>query len=57
MDAGKHEAMKPSLLYAERLEYREFPLLIFRDHIYQENGISCPVAKEKRVYFFYSSKM
>jgi hypothetical protein len=32
----KHEAMKPSLLYAERLEYQEFPLRIFWDHIYQE---------------------
>jgi hypothetical protein len=36
MDAGKHEAMKASLLYAARLEYREFPLRIFRDHIYHE---------------------
>jgi hypothetical protein len=36
MDASKHEAMKPSLLNTERLEYQEFPLRIFRDHIYQE---------------------
>jgi hypothetical protein len=36
MDAGKHEVMAPHLLYEERLEYREFPLDVFRGHIYQE---------------------
>jgi hypothetical protein len=36
MDEGKHEAMAPRLLYAERREYREFPLHVFRGHIHQE---------------------
>jgi hypothetical protein len=36
IDAGKHETMAPKLLYAERREYQEFPLKVFRNHIYQE---------------------
>jgi hypothetical protein len=28
--------MAPRLLYAERREYREFPLHVFRGHIHQE---------------------
>jgi hypothetical protein len=51
-DAGKHEAMKPSLLYAERLEYREFPLRIFRDHIYQENRNKLPGCEGKKSVLF-----
>jgi hypothetical protein len=52
MDAGKHEAMKPSLLYAERLEYREFPLRIFRDHIYQEKRNKLPGCEGKKSVLF-----
>lgn len=33
---GLHEAMKPAELYATRQEYSDFPLDVFRKHIYQE---------------------
>jgi hypothetical protein len=37
MDEGKHKTMKPQLLYNMRNEYYEnYPLKIFREHIYQE---------------------
>ena len=36
IDAGKHKAMHPSVLWESRIEYMEFPLKTFRDHIYQE---------------------
>ena len=31
-----HSNMKPHILYQKRKEYQEFPLEVFRDHIYQE---------------------
>jgi len=33
---GKANRMKPRELHASRKEYKEFPLGVFRDHIYQE---------------------
>lgn len=34
--AGKHKRMRPMVLHDTRPEYREFPLKVFRDHIYKE---------------------
>jgi hypothetical protein len=37
MDAGEHKKKKPELLYNARKEYYEnYPLKVFREHIYQE---------------------
>lgn len=36
MDSNKHVEMKPMELYHSRIEYRAFPLDVFRNHIYQE---------------------
>jgi hypothetical protein len=36
MNNNKHLEMQPIELYETRLEYREFPLKLFRNHIYQE---------------------
>jgi hypothetical protein len=36
MNNNKHLEMQPMELYQSRLEYREFPLQVFRNHIYQE---------------------
>ena len=36
MEQGKHLRMKPEVLYYLRLQYQEFPLNVFRGHIYQE---------------------
>ena len=33
---GKHKAMKPKELHETRTEYQQFPLDVFRHHIYQE---------------------
>lgn len=34
--AGKHEQLEPKQLHQMRLAYKEFPLDVFREHIYQE---------------------
>jgi hypothetical protein len=36
MDSNKHLKTLPMELYQSRIEYREFSLRVFRDHIYQE---------------------
>ena len=36
IDNGKHKNRKPIELYNDRDEYKEFPLSIFRKHIYQD---------------------
>lgn len=36
VEDGKHELMKPAELYSTRVEYQEFDLETFRNHIYQE---------------------
>lgn len=36
IDAKRHEKMSPMALWMTRIEYMEFPLKVFRDHIYQE---------------------
>jgi hypothetical protein len=36
IDIGKHKRVRPIKLYYTRPEYQEFPLKVFRDHIYQE---------------------
>jgi hypothetical protein len=37
MDEGKHNQMRPELLYYTRKDYHEnYPLKVFREHIYQE---------------------
>ena len=36
IDAKKHEKMSPMALWMTKTEYMEFPLQVFRDHIYQE---------------------
>jgi len=36
MDGGKHNTMKPMELHTTRREYMDYPLKIFREHIYQE---------------------
>ena len=36
IDAKKHEKMTPMALWMTKIEYMEFPLGVFRDHIYQE---------------------
>ena len=36
IDRGEHEKMNPRMLRGTRKEYEEFPLEVFRDHIYQE---------------------
>ena len=36
MDQGKHFTMEPHELHESRPEYLEFPLKVFREHIYQE---------------------
>lgn len=33
---GRHERMKPSVLWQTRLEYKEYPERVFLDHIHQE---------------------
>ena len=46
MDAGKHENMTPMELHASRKEYRDdYPLGVFRQHIYQE--------KRRRKFAYY----
>jgi hypothetical protein len=35
---GLHDRMKPSELWNTRNEYKEFPLAVFRQHIYQEKN-------------------
>lgn len=34
--AGRHKLVKPKELYNERQAYQQFPLDVFREHIYQE---------------------
>lgn len=36
INAGLHEELEPSELWALRPEFDDFPLKVFRDHIYQE---------------------
>ena len=37
MDERKHKTMKPQQLYQSRKEYYDnYPLTVFREHIYQE---------------------
>lgn len=36
LDLKKHERLKPMALHASREEFADFPLDVFRDHIYQE---------------------
>jgi hypothetical protein len=36
IDQEEHTIQTPAELYASRAEYREFPLKVFRDHIYKE---------------------
>jgi hypothetical protein len=36
VDEGKHKDMLPKALYQTRPQYKEFPLEVFRKHIYQE---------------------
>lgn len=36
INEGLHEHLTPSELYQSREEYQEFPLQVFRNHIYQE---------------------
>ena len=33
---GRHERMKPSILWKTRLEYQEYPERVFLDHMHQE---------------------
>ena len=46
-----HEKIKPELLRMTRPEYQEFPLNIFRKHIYQED-----VAQRGRSYWMHRKK-
>jgi hypothetical protein len=39
------------------LSIESFPYAFFGITFIKKIGISCPVAKEKKVYYFYSSKM
>jgi hypothetical protein len=39
ISSGKHNGMKPSILYKTQQEYQKFPLHIFRGHIYQEEKL------------------
>ena len=48
---GKHQEMKPELLYHTRKEYQDFDLKVFRDHIYQEVS-----RREKRAHRFAKKK-
>ena len=36
IDTHEHKKMEPRMLYQKRKEYQEFPLEVFRNHIYQE---------------------
>lgn len=36
IDAGKHKKMLPNVLWETRIEFMEFGLKVFRDHLYQE---------------------
>ena len=36
VDEGLHNHLTPAELYASREEYQDFPLKVFRNHIYQE---------------------
>jgi hypothetical protein len=36
IDEEEHMIQTPAELHASRPEYREFPLKVFRDHIYKE---------------------
>jgi hypothetical protein len=36
IERGKHSLMAPRELYQERIEYRAYSLVVFRNHIYQE---------------------
>jgi hypothetical protein len=36
MDAGKHSLLRPAELWAGNAEYQQFPLKVFRDHMYTE---------------------
>ena len=36
MDLKKHKEMKPAALWVSRPEYQDFPLEVFRNHIYKE---------------------
>ena len=36
LEAGLHNSMKPKELWASRVEYLDFPLTVFRNHMYTE---------------------
>jgi hypothetical protein len=36
MDNGKHETLMPQALQNTQKEYKDYPLTVFRKHIYQE---------------------
>ena len=49
IDESKHLTMKPKELHQKRKEYQEFPLEVFRDHIYEE-------VRKRTVSLYWSTK-
>jgi hypothetical protein len=53
VENGKQDTMKPEALYNSRIEYKDYPLVVFRKHIYQEEKrrkfeAYCEVQAEKK---------
>ena len=48
-DENEHQTMKPKELHQKRKEYQEFPLDVFRDHIYEE-------VRKRTVSLYWSTK-
>ena len=49
VNEGLHEHMTPAELYAYRVEYQEFPLQVFRNHIYQHRFAKKNFRSQSRV--------
>jgi hypothetical protein len=45
---GKHETLMPQALHNTQKEYKDYPLMVFRKHIYQEVAQRKAMAKNKK---------
>jgi hypothetical protein len=53
VEKGKQDTMKPEALYISQIEYKDYPLIMFQKHIYQEEKwhkfeAYCEVQAEKK---------
>jgi hypothetical protein len=48
IDNGKHETLMPQALHNTQKEYKDYPLTVFRKHIYQEVAQRKTMAENKK---------